>query len=92
MFQFVRVFQFQSVCRMEPPKARAVQRCRWLPSVEKTGKEDFRLVLKCKDSRGSIVRFSTAPKSVLVKPPWGPPDSCSTGFDDKFGNSEIFFR
>ena len=78
--------------RMEPPKVRAVQRCRWLPSVEKTGMDDFRLVLKYKDSRGNIVNFSTAPKSVLTKPPWGPPDSCSSGVDDKFGTSEAFFR
>ena len=82
----------ESVYRMEPPKVRAVQRCRWLPSVEKTGEQDFRLVLKCKDSRANIVYFSTAPKSVLTKPPWGPPDSCSTGVDDKYGSSEMFFR
>ena len=76
---------------MEAPRQKSGQRCRWVPAVEKSGGE-FRFVIMYKDARGNIVPFSKSPKNASIKFPWGPPDSCSTGVEDRDGIQEPYLR
>ena len=76
---------------MSTPRLSSAQRCGWIPAIEKVG-EDFRLVIMYRDARGNVFPFSKSPKNAPSKLPWGSPDSCSVGVDDRDDTQEVFFR
>ena len=76
---------------MSTPKQSTAQRCGWFPAVEKVG-GNLRLVIMYRDARGNVFPFSKSPKNSPIKLPWGSPDSCSVGVDEKDNIQEIFFR
>ena len=76
---------------MDVPKQSTAQRCGWIPAVENVG-GNLRLVIMYRDARGNVFPFSKSPKNAPTKLPWGSPDSCSVGVDEKDNIQETFFR
>ena len=76
---------------MSAPKQSASQRCGWIPAIEKVG-DNCRLVIMYRDARGNVLPFSKSPKSAPTKLPWGSPDSCSVGVEEKDESPEVFLR
>ena len=76
---------------MSAPKQSGSQRCGWIPAIEKVG-DNLRLVIMYRDARGNVLPFTKSSKSAPTKLPWGSPDSCSVGVEEKEETQEVFLR